>query len=534
MTSAWAPFRHRMFAAMAAAAFVSNVGSWMQTVGAQWLMLSLSGSATYVALVQSAASLPIVLFAVLAGTIGDLVDRGRLLLVAQGYMLLVATALGVLTILKLVSPWSLLALIFGVGIGQALTAPAWQTLQPELVEPDERTQAISLGSVNQNLARAVGPAVGGAVLAVAGAGVLFLINAATFGAVIGVIAWWRGERPPSVLPREHLSQAVRAGGRYVRASPALRAVLVRAGLFTFFASSIWAVLPLVARRALHLGSGGYGLLLGCVGVGSVAGAVLLPRLRNHFGPGALLSAGSFVLAAAALLLGYVHLTAVAALTLACGGVAWILALSTLNSHYQLSLPQWVKTRGMSFYLVVFQGGTVVGSALAGVTAQHAGLSVTLAGVAAGLVLGPVVGLRYGLVPIPPEELLPSGDWPRPPLAGTDAPGGPVLVTVEYYAVAGHEDDLISALEETKFSRRRSGASSWRLWRDSAEPSHILEQFVVGSWQEHLRQHERVTKRDQARLDHARSMTDPARPTTVTHWLPPPVQSEITPGAQPRD
>ncbi len=525
MNSAWAPFRHRMFAAMSAAAFVSNVGSWMQTVGAQWLMLTLTGSATYVALVQSAASVPIFLFAVLAGTVGDLVDRRRFLIGAQTYMFLVATALGILAILKLVSPWSLLALIFGVGIGQALTAPTWQTLQPELVDPDERIQAISLGSVNQNLARAVGPAIGGAVLAATSAGVLFLINAATFGPLIGVIARWRGKRPPTALPREHVREAVRAGGRYVRASPVLRVVLLRTGLFSFFATSIWAVLPLVARKTFHFGSGGYGLLLGCVGVGAVAGASLLPRLRKHFGPAALLFAGSAILAVVSLLLGFVHLTAIAALALACGGSAWILALSTLNSLYQLALPQWVKTRGMSFYLVVFQGGTAIGSALAGVLAQHAGLSLTMAVTAGGLVLGPVVGLRYRLHPIAPEELLPSGGLPQPVLVGLDQPGGPVQVTVEYFALAGREDELMVALEGTRFSRRRTGASSWLLWRDSANPSRVLEQFVVVSWEEHLRQHGRVTARDQARLDHVRSMTDPARPTTVTHWLTAPVVSK---------
>jgi MFS family permease len=517
-----------MFAAMSAAAFVSNVGSWMQTVGAQWLMLTLTGSATYVALVQSAASVPIFLFAVLAGTIGDLVDRRRFLIAAQTYMLMVATALGVLAVLKLVTAWSLLGLVFGVGIGQALTAPTWQTLQPELVDPDERTQAISLGSVNQNLARAVGPAIGGAVLAATSAGILFLINAATFGPLIGVIARWRGKRPATALPREHVREAVRAGGRYVRASPVLRVVLLRTGLFSLFASAIWAVLPLVAQKSFHLGSGGYGLLLGCVGIGAVVGASLLPRLRNLFGPAALLLAASAILAVVSLLLGFAHVTGVAAVALAFGGSAWILELSTLNSLYQLSLPQWVKTRGMSFYLVVFQGGTAVGSALSGVLAQHSGLRVTMAVVAGGLMLGPVVGLRYALHHVGPEELLllpPTGDWPQPVLVGPEVPGGPVQVTVEYFALAGHEKELMAALAATRFSRRRTGASAWRLWRDSADPSRILEQFVVVSWEEHLRQHGRVTVRDQARIDHARSLTDASRPTTVTHWLTAPVATK---------
>jgi MFS family permease len=303
-------------------------------------------------------------------------------------------------------------------------------------------------------------------------------------------------------------------------------VLLRTGLFSFFASAIWAVLPLVAEKNFHLGSGGYGLLLGCVGIGAVVGASLLPRLRNHFGPATLLLAGSAILAVVSLLLGFVHVTAVAAVGLAFGGSAWILALSTLNSLYQLSLPQWVKTRGMSFYLVCFQGGTAFGSALSGVLAQHTGLRVTMAVVAGGLMLGPLAGLRYALRPIRPEELMPTGDWPAPVLVGPEAPpGGPVQVTVEYFALPGHEKELMAVLEGTRFSRRRTGASAWRLWRDSADPSRILEQFVVVSWDEHLRQHGRTTVHDQARLDHARSLTDPARATTVTHWLTAPVVSE---------
>ncbi len=502
------------------AQFVSNIGSWMQTVGAQWLMLTLTGSATYVALVQTAASLPIVLFAVLAGTIGDLVDRRRFLLVTQTIMLVAAAALGLLAIEGLVTPWVLLALIFAVGTGQALTSPTWQTLQPELVTPAERPQAISLGAVNQNLARAVGPAIGGLLLAATSAGTVFLINAATFLAVLVVIAWWHGTRPQDALPREHVGEAVRAGARYVEASPVLRVILLRAGLFVFFASSIWALLPLAASSLLHLGSGGYGLLLGCVGVGAVAGAFLLPRLRGWLTPGAQLTAGSLGLAVVALILGYVHVTALAGAALAVGGLAWILALSTLNSLYQLTLPQWVKARGMSFYLMVFQGGNAVGSAVLGVTAEHAGLSPTLLIAAAGLALGPLAGLRYRFQPIPPQELLPAGDWPAPYLAATGPPTGPVMVAVEYRARDGLAADLLAALEDARFGRRRTGASSWRAWQDAADPARIVEQFVVASWDEHLRQHGRVTVHDQERLDKIRAMTDPDHPATVTHWLTP--------------
>jgi predicted MFS family arabinose efflux permease len=519
--SAWAPFRHEAFAALWGAQFISNVGSWMQTVGAQWIMLALTGSAAYVALIQTAASLPIVLFALLAGAIGDLVDRRQFLLITQAFMLLAATALGLLTIAGLLSPWLLLALIFTVGTGQALTSPTWQTLQPELVDVAERPQAISLGAVNQNLARAVGPAIGGIILAATSAGTVFLINAATFLAVLGVLLWWRGSaRPAYAMPREHVGEAVRAGARYVRASPALRVILVRAGVFVVFASAIWALLPVTAQTQLHLGSGGYGLLLGCVGIGAVAGALLLPTLRTRISPGAQLTAGSIGLAGVALILGYVHVAVLVAISLAVAGMAWILALSTLNSLYQLTLPQWIKARGLSFYLIVFQGGNAVGSAVLGITAQHLGLSPTLLITTAGLALGPLAGLRYRFQPISPAELQPAAEWPVPDLSTGDPATGPVMVSVEYRPQDGQEADLLAALRDARFSRRRTGASAWRVWQDAADPGRIVEQFIVASWEEHLRQHDRVTARDQGRLDKIRSMTDPAHPPAVTHWITP--------------
>ena len=518
-TSAWAPFRHRLFAAMWWAQFVSNTGGWMQTVAAQWLMLTLTSSAAYVALVQTAASLPVLLFAVLAGTVGDLVDRRKCLLVTQTLMLAAAAALGGLAIAGLVTPWTLLALLFAVGIGQALTSPTWQTLQPELVEPAERTQAISLGAVNQNLARAVGPAIGGVLLAATSAGDVFLVNAATFAAVIFVIAAWRSSsRPPSALPREHVGEAIRAGGRYVAASPALRAIMIRAALFIFFAAAIWALLPLTAESALHLGSGGYGLLLGTVGIGAVAGAALLPRLRARVSPTGLLASGSVGLAAVALLMALVHVTVVIAIALAGGGICWILALSTLNSLYQLSLPGWIKARGMSFYLIVFQGGNAIGSAVMGVTAQHWGLSPVLLAAAAGLALGPLAALRWPFRPIRPDELLPAGDWPQPQLTDGTPADGPVMVTVRYEAQPGREDELITRLRQARYSRRRTGATSWRAWRDASQPGVILEQFVVASWAEHERQHERVSRRDQDRFDQVGLLTAEGTQPTVTHWI----------------
>jgi predicted MFS family arabinose efflux permease len=522
-SSPWAPFRSRDFASMASAQFVSNVGSWMQTVGAQELMLTLTTSTTLVALIQTAAGLPVVLLAVPAGAIGDLVDRRRLLIASQSFMLLAAALLAGLALAGAVTPLVLLALIFAVGVGQTLTSPTWQTLQPELVSPEDRTQAIALGAVNQNLSRAIGPAIGGALYAASSAGALFVVNAVSFVPVIGAVARWRGgARPSSPVAPEHVIEAIRAGARYVASSPALRVILMRAGLFMLFASSIWALLPVVAQTRLHLGSGGYGLLLGGVGIGAVAGAAALPRLRARVPAARLMTAGTMLFAAVTLALAYVRVSALAGLALVVAGVAWIVVLSTLNSQYQSTLPGWAKARGMSYYLVIFQGGGALGSAAFGAIAQSAGLTGALLGAAGGLALVALAGLWLPFKPISPHGLIPAGDWPAPHLVDEGATDGPVQVTIEYRPQPGRERDLLAALYAGRHARRRTGAVSWRVWRDAADTGHVLEQFVVGSWEEHLRQHERVSRHDEQRLKDIAAMTDPDQPSTVTHWLAPQV------------
>ncbi len=516
--SGWAPLRHGAFREMWTAQFASNVGGWMQTVGAQWLMLSLTTSASFLALIQTAASLPVLLLAIPAGAIGDLADRRRLLLGSELFMLLAAALLGVLALAGLVTPWALLALLFLVGAGQAWTSPTWQTLQPELVPEEERTQAIALGSVNQNLARAVGPALGGALVAITQPGIVFLVNAATFLAVIAVVWRWRGGRrvATSALPREHLGAAIRASGRYVLNSPALRVVLLRAGLFVFFASAVWALLPSVAASRLHLSSGGYGLLLGCVGIGAVAGAALLPLLRTRLSPDRLLLAGSLGVALAAAVMAVAHVAVPVAAALVVAGLGWILVLATLNSGFQTMLPRWLKARGMGVYLIVFQGGNAIGSAVIGLAAGAVGVRTALLISAAAIAAGPLVALWRPFPTIPANELLPASDWPTPRVAeGVDT--GPVMVSIEYQPARDRAEELIAALQQLRRARRRTGAIAWSSWRDAEEPTRIVEQFVVGSWDEHLRQHERTTVRDQARLDHVLTLAGPDAPR-VTHWL----------------
>jgi MFS family permease len=517
----FAPLRHPTFRRLWVAQFISNVGGWMQTVGAQWLMLSLSGSAAYLAFIQSAASLPVLLFAIPAGAMADLIDRRRLLLASTAFMIVASVVLALLTIADVVTPWLLLALLFAVGTGQAWTSPAWQSLQPELVDAEERPQAIALGSVNQNLARAVGPAIGGVVVALTDPSATFLVNAASFAAVVFAVWRWRSAPRSGVgessLPREHVVAAMRASGRYVRNSPALRTVLVRAAAFMGCASALWALLPAIASGPLDLGSGGYGLLLGCVGVGAVGGALVLPRLRSRFAPDPTLAVGSLLVAASAFVLAEVHVVAVAAVALVVAGCGWIVSLATLNSSYQALLPGWIKARGLSYYLIVFQGGTAIGSAIMGVLAGWLGVTEVLAGAAVALALTPSLSAWRTIMRIAPDELLPAGGDPAPHvLNDADAAAGPVQVRIERHASPGREAELVAAVTALERMRRRTGAIAWSLWRDAEDPARVVEEFLVASWTDHERQHERTTVRDRARLEAVLACTD--REPAVEHWL----------------
>jgi MFS family permease len=358
---AWGPLRHPVFRALWIASVAANVGTWMQNVGAAWLMTSITPSPTLVALVQTATSLPFLVAALPAGALADIVDRRKLLMAAQGWMFLVALVLAVLTWIGAMTPALLLVLTFALGLGLAVNLPTWQSIQPDLVPRSELPQAIALGGVNINLSRAIGPAIGGFVIAATGPAATFLINAATFLFALFVFSRWQGS-PLDAELTERLPGAVRAGLRYVRNEPALRAVLVRAGLFMVGGSAIMALLPLVARQELGLGSEGYGLLLGCFGAGAVTGAALLPRFKQMASSNRLVGAASVVLAATTAALALVPNPFAVGIALLVGGVAWLSTMANLNTTAQMVLPAWVRARGLSVYVLVFQGCIAAGSA----------------------------------------------------------------------------------------------------------------------------------------------------------------------------
>lgn len=517
--SMWGPFHYPAFRALWAAGVASNTGTWMQSVGAAWLMTALTPSPLLVALMQTATSLPIFLAGLPAGTLADIVDRRRLLLVTTAWMLLAALALGLLTLAGLISAWSLLALTFLLGLGGALNGPAWQAILPELVERAELPSAVALDAMGFNVARAAGPALGGLVVAAAGPAADFLLNAASFLGVAGVLARW--QRPPALseAPPEDMLGATAAGLRYVRHSLPLRAVLVRIGVFMLGASALWALLPVVARHELRLDATGYGIVLGSLGAGAVVCALLLPRLHRALSVDRLTALATLVFAGATLALALLRVLPLLVLCLAAGGMAWMAMMSSLTAAAQTAAPAWVRARALGIYLLVFQGTMALGSVGWGALAQRWGNGAALLCAAAVLAGGLAVTWRWPLRLAQQLDLTPSGHWAAPQVVLTpDLADGPVLITVEYRVPAERADAFLAAMEPMRRFRRREGALRWDLFRDMADPDHYLETFVAPSWAEHLRQHERVTVEDQATEERAFAFQQQGVAPVAAHYI----------------
>jgi predicted MFS family arabinose efflux permease len=491
----------------------------MHSTGAVWLMTSLTPSPLMVALVQTATSLPSFLLALPAGALADVVDRRRLLLATQGWMLIAAAVLGLLTIAGAVTPWTLLALTFLLGLGAAMNAPAWQAIIPDLVPRSELPAAVALGGVAVNVARAVGPALGGLIVAAAGTGAVFLLNAASFVGVMVVLYRWHPARRQSALPAEHIWEAMRAGMRYVRHAPALRAVLVRTAVFISCGSALWALLPLVARQEMGLSAMVYGVLLGSIGVGAIAGTALLARLRQRWAVDLLVAGATVVFAAVTLTVACVRDLVWLCTVLLAGGMAWTTLLSSLTATAQLALPSWVRARGLAMYVLIFMGGLAVGSAFWGAMAARLGLAVTLAGAALGLVVGLTAIARYSLARSEALDLTPSRHWPEPVAVVAPQPEeGPVLVLVEYHIDPARAHDFVRAMQAVRLERLRNGAMRWELYRDPARPGRYVETFTVASWIEHLRQHERVTMADRAAERRAYAFHLVDTPIVISHLV----------------
>ena len=517
--STWAPLRHPVYRAVWIASFVSFLGTWMQEVGAAWLMTSLTSSPLLIGMVQTATTLPIVLLALPAGALADVVDRRRLLLVMQGWMLAASALLGVLALSGSIGAPGLLALLFAVGIGTALAAPAWQAVIPDLVDRRDLAGALALNGIAINSARAIGPAVGGLVVASLGPGAAFLLNAVSFVGLILVLSRWRNPQRASLLPAEHLLGAMAAGLRYARHAPGLRAVLWRSGLFILSNNAIWTLLPVLVRFELGGGATAYGLAVGCLGAGAVAGALALPRVRRSADAGLTVAIATLVYAAAVLGLALVRWPWAIAVFLGATGFAWLLILTSLHTAAQSALAPWVRGRGLAVYFLAFFAGMAAGSLLWGTVAEVAGgprpaLVLSAAGLVAGLA-GTARMRLPGRIPDPGPLRHPAGP---PHLEPDDAGRGPVLVTVEYRVAPADAEAFGRAMQEVRRFRLRDGAFRWHLLTDPEDPERFVESFLVESWIEHLRQHERITEADRGMEAAARRFHRGGGPPRVTHFI----------------
>jgi MFS family permease len=407
-TSTWAPLRIGVFRGLFIAALTSNIGTWMQTVGAQWFLVERHASPTVIALVQTASLTPTLMLALFAGALADRVDRRRLLIAVQAYAAVATAALTALAVAGVLDAVSLLVLMFAIGCAAALTTPAWQAIQPELVPREQLRSAASLGGVAVDAARAIGPPIAGLLVAAAGAAAVFAINAVTFVAVIVALLAWKPTPSAPETQREPFGQSVLSGIRYVSHSRNMRRILVRAALFAFPASALWALLPVVASQQFHLRAIGYGAVLGTVGVGAVSGALVMARLSATLSANALLALAALVAAAGLLAAAYLPL-GVAVVLLLLAGVAWIATLTTLTVAAQVALAPSLRARGLGMYLVILIGSQALGSLVWGVVASDYGLIVSLT---ASAVLLVVAAASVGVQPLLPEtgdeQLAPGG------------------------------------------------------------------------------------------------------------------------------
>ncbi len=490
------PLRVPTFRNLLIADLVSDIGTFMQSVGAAWLMVSLHAGPGYVALIQTAASLPYFLLALPAGAAGDIFDRRRLVLFTEVWMMGVALILAVLTIVGLTSPWLLLALTFALSAGDAFETPTWRAVLPELVSRDDLAAASALNGIEFNLARAVGPALAGMVIAVAGVSTAFIANVISFCGVICVVARWKRPVRKQTAPPETLTGATVAAVRYVRYSPAILTVLVRTGIVLFFSSSLFALLPSVAR-SVDARAIGYGLLLGCFGAGAIGGALLMQTLRARLSTEMIVSAGVVILGTAIVTITRLNRLSTLAPVILVSGAAWVLFISLINALVQNLAPDWVRARVLAIFTLVYMGAFALGSAAWGGVAQHR--SVRLALIYSGFgTVGSAVLALFAKLPDSTADLSPWIHWRMPVIVkevSDELLGGPVLVTIEYSVIAEQESNFMKAMRQYSRVRRRDGAYKWGIYRDIEVPNRFVEIFLVHSWAEHLRQHQRQTKAD---------------------------------------
>lgn len=513
------PLRNVWFRRLWLAALASNVGSWMSEVGAGWMMTTLAPGALMVALVQAANTLPIFLLTIPAGALADTLDRRAILLWTQSAMLIVAVGLAISAWLSPFAPAALLGFVLLLGIGKAITGPPWQAVLADLVTRDQLPAAATLNSLSVNLSRAVGPVLGGVVVAMAGPPAVFLLDALSYAVIVFALSRWRPAPPAPAPLREEVWGALLSGIRYVRHAPPVRHTILRSALFCSFAGGLWALLPVYARTALAAGPATYGILLAMLGIGAVLGGLSLRAIRTRYSTEQVVCGATVVFAVssgAAALSGSATISA--ALLLLTGG-AWIAAVSSFSATIQTQSPAWVRGRAIATQMAIFFGAMTAASLFWGLAADWIGVRLALAGAAAGL------GVTLAAVRLAPLPVASIDVTPAPVLPGherlhmVELGEGPIRVVIDYQVSPQHAAEFVRRMQQVGRIRRRDGAIFWSLQRDLGAPDVFVETFIAPSWAEHLRQHERLTAADAASIEAARALLLPGTSTVVRHLGP---------------
>lgn len=491
--SPFGPLENRAFRTLWLVWLGANLCMWMNDMAAAWIMTTLSSAPLMVALVQSASTLPVFLFAVPSGALADIVDRRRFLLFTQLWVAAVAIVLCLVTAAGALTAELLLLLTFANGLGLAMRWPTFAALIAELVPRAQLPVATALGGMAMNMSRIAAPLLAGLIIAAFGGLYVFALNA-VLSLVSGLaILLWRRERAHRSLPRERYLGAIRVGLQHVRESPRMRAVLGRALAFAFSSIALLALLPLVAKGQYGGGAQTFALLMAAMGGGAIAGALLLPRARRKLGREAIVRVGTLLHAGATLGTAFASELHFALPALFVAGIGWLAVANALNVSAHYALPDWIRARGMAFYQMTMMGGSALGAACWGQMAGAAGLSVSLSAAASVAVLGWILTRRRTIEGEPEQGPLTPAVWKAPVAAiPLDHHSGPVQVTVEYRIDPARAPDFLAVMRESRRVWLQNGIRGWTLLRDVGDPSRYFEQFADDTWGDYLRRNERIT------------------------------------------
>jgi MFS family permease len=487
------PFRYPIFRNVWCTGVVSNLGTHVQAVGAAWAMTQLTTNPQTIASVQSVSMLPMMLFALVAGAIADLFDRRKVALAGLTISLIGASLLALLYRAGMVTPALLLAFCFIVAFGTTLYGPSWQSSVREQVRAEDLPSAIALNSISYNVGRSVGPAVGGSIVAAAGASAAFAANALSFVPIMIALALWRRRPPPTSGPRERLGRAVFLGITYAMNAPTIRTVMLRVVLNALGGGAILALLPIITRSLLDGNALVYGLLLGSFGFGAVLGAVMIPSLRDRYSSETIIRVAALLIGAALIVVGLSRFGPLTAAALLVAGCCWTISSSIFNVGIQLAAPRWVSGRAVSTYQAAISGGTAIGSWVWGGVANESGIVIALLAAGSFTIFVQVVGLRFPMPTIgggkdDVPDLVPDPEV-RVPIQGRN---GPITIMVHYRIAPADATEFRRLMQEVRLSRRRNGANGWSLGRDMVEPERWIERYHFASWADYLRFRNRPT------------------------------------------